>query len=329
MTELITEILIYLGAAALLGLIIGYAIWGWRRRAQLAAARAEGAAAARTSVDGSGALREQLIQSEHERERLEREVSTLRHRIEAQQTSDGPRPVPASRLPEDSSAPEIAELKRELERSELDCERLGRECGLLRERLDQVQAELTACTNERERLTDANAELSGKLRGIETSRVSVFAPPLDLELESPSALKPEPQEQAEPSVASGPIEEPEPERGEIDEPVSSEADELQQSTESDEPGAPVSAPATLLAERPDEVDNLKRIKGIGPKMERILNDKGVYLFQQLANFSSSDVAWVNEAIDAFPGRIERDNWVAQAQSLYREKYGRAHDAAEG
>jgi predicted flap endonuclease-1-like 5' DNA nuclease len=94
------------------------------------------------------------------------------------------------------------------------------------------------------------------------------------------------------------------------------------------PANTVPAPSSLLTERPDEVDDLKRIKGVGPKMEGILNDKGVYLFRQVANFSAEDVAWVNEAIEAFPGRIERDNWVGQAQDLYREKYGRPHDAGD-
>ncbi len=87
--------------------------------------------------------------------------------------------------------------------------------------------------------------------------------------------------------------------------------------------APV--PASLLSERPDEVDNLKEIKGVGIVMEGVLNDKGVYLFHQIANFSEADIAWVNEAIEAFPGRIERDNWVGQAKGLYRSKYGKAHD----
>lgn len=81
------------------------------------------------------------------------------------------------------------------------------------------------------------------------------------------------------------------------------------------------APASLLSERPEFVDDLKEIKGIGPRMEGVLNAKGVYLFQQLAEFTPQDVAWVSAAIDAFPGRIERDRWVEQAQYLHRMKYG--------
>lgn len=88
---------------------------------------------------------------------------------------------------------------------------------------------------------------------------------------------------------------------------------------------PAQAPASLLSERPEKVDNLKEIKGVGVVMEGVLNDKGVYLFHQIANFSDADIAWVNEAIEAFPGRIVRDNWVGQAKGLYRSKYGKSHD----
>jgi len=70
----------------------------------------------------------------------------------------------------------------------------------------------------------------------------------------------------------------------------------------------------FLAERPDRVDNLKRIKGVGPVLEKTLNKLGVYQFSQIAAFSSDNVKWVNNYL-AFPGRIERENWVDQAKDL--------------
>lgn len=85
-------------------------------------------------------------------------------------------------------------------------------------------------------------------------------------------------------------------------------------------------PAALYEHRPDTVDDLKEIKGIGPVMERILNEKGCYHFKQLASFSKRDIEWISAAIDSFPDRIERDDWVGQAGSLYREKYGRSQAA---
>ncbi len=61
-------------------------------------------------------------------------------------------------------------------------------------------------------------------------------------------------------------------------------------------------------------DNLKEIKGVGPKLETTLNDLGVYTFAQIAGWGTSDIAWVDERL-TFKGRIERDGWVEQAKTL--------------
>ncbi len=76
-----------------------------------------------------------------------------------------------------------------------------------------------------------------------------------------------------------------------------------------------------LFSAPDGKDDLKLIKGIGPVMERTLNELGVTTFKQLANFSQNDIDQVSAAIDAFPGRIERDDWVGKAREHHRVKYG--------
>ena len=64
-----------------------------------------------------------------------------------------------------------------------------------------------------------------------------------------------------------------------------------------------------------EPDDLKKIKGIGPKFEGDLNAKGVYYFRQIAAWTPKDVKMIDEIIDSFPGRIERDEWVKQAAEL--------------
>ena len=61
-------------------------------------------------------------------------------------------------------------------------------------------------------------------------------------------------------------------------------------------------------------DDLKLIKGIGPKNEGILNDIGVHHFGQIAAWSAVNARWVGDHM-AFPGRIEREHWVAQAKLL--------------
>lgn len=62
-------------------------------------------------------------------------------------------------------------------------------------------------------------------------------------------------------------------------------------------------------------DDLKLISGVGPKLEKMLNKTGVYYFRQIANWKAADVKMVNDKLGAFPGRIERDEWVRQAKGL--------------
>lgn len=68
-----------------------------------------------------------------------------------------------------------------------------------------------------------------------------------------------------------------------------------------------------------DADDLKDIVGIGPFLERKLNTVGIYTFRQIANFTKQDIDKVNEIIEFFPGRIERDNWVGQANELNKKK----------
>ena len=61
-------------------------------------------------------------------------------------------------------------------------------------------------------------------------------------------------------------------------------------------------------------DDLKLIRGIGPKNEMILNELGVYRFCQIGQWSAENAVWVGHHI-AFPGRIERERWIDQAKLL--------------
>jgi predicted flap endonuclease-1-like 5' DNA nuclease len=70
-----------------------------------------------------------------------------------------------------------------------------------------------------------------------------------------------------------------------------------------------------------EADDLKDIIGIGPFLERKLHSLGIYTFRQVSNFTKEDINKVNEIIEFFPGRIERDNWVEQSKAFHERKYG--------
>ena len=79
------------------------------------------------------------------------------------------------------------------------------------------------------------------------------------------------------------------------------------------PAAP--GPARLSAPRDGQADDLKQIKGVGPKLENLLNRLGFWHFDQIASWSDAEIAWVDENLETFKGRVTRDDWVAQAKVL--------------
>ncbi len=74
-------------------------------------------------------------------------------------------------------------------------------------------------------------------------------------------------------------------------------------------------PGTLAVPRAGGADDLKRIDGIGPKLEKLLNSLGFFHFDQIASWTEADIAWVDENLATFRGRVVRDGWVAQAKAL--------------
>ncbi len=82
-----------------------------------------------------------------------------------------------------------------------------------------------------------------------------------------------------------------------------------------------SRPAALAAALEGGPDDLKRIKGIGPKLEKLLHSLGFFHFHQLASWTDAEVAWVDENLEGFKGRVSRDGWVAQARELAAEAKG--------
>ena len=82
--------------------------------------------------------------------------------------------------------------------------------------------------------------------------------------------------------------------------------------------AAASAPAKpkgLTAARGGKADDLKLIKGVGPKLEALCNKLGFYHFDQIANWTAAEIAWVDENLEGFKGRVTRDEWVVQARDL--------------
>lgn len=82
-----------------------------------------------------------------------------------------------------------------------------------------------------------------------------------------------------------------------------------------------SAPPKLSIEQLDgpngEADDLKKISGVGPKLEQTLNNYGIYHYAQVAKLNKDDLVALDEALN-FKGRIERDDWIGQAKGFMEE-----------
>jgi predicted flap endonuclease-1-like 5' DNA nuclease len=83
--------------------------------------------------------------------------------------------------------------------------------------------------------------------------------------------------------------------------------------------SPGTKPVTLAAPREGGADDLKLISGIGPKLEKLCNELGFWHFDQIANWTPEELAWVDHNLEGFKGRIQRDNWIEQARALAAAK----------
>lgn len=100
---------------------------------------------------------------------------------------------------------------------------------------------------------------------------------------------------------------------------STETPETQQSTTEEistsEPTSSTGGSKPAAMEKPSgEADDLKKISGVGPKIEQILNELGIFHYSQVAEFTDDNIEWVDEKLQ-FKGRIQRDDWVGQAKKL--------------
>ena len=78
---------------------------------------------------------------------------------------------------------------------------------------------------------------------------------------------------------------------------------------------PESKPALLAAARGGKGDDLELIWGVGPKLATMLNEMGVWHYDQIASWTAEELAWVDARLTGFKGRAVRDDWTSQAKKL--------------
>jgi len=335
MIYLSMEMLLYLLCATLLGVMLGWLIWGVRSKLRVAEARAQSdrlrqvmnrtieadrAEMAKTieaERSAAQALRDEakrLVEAEREASRLA--ALEMQNAIDAEKAASAEARARVLQALEDEkmavqeAQAEVLRARTEMDQA-LEAER-AKISDIRAEATRRIEAERVAASRARAETGRVRAELraalddarraaartEAELARLTDARTPATAP-ADTILAGAATAVP----QAAETIATPP---PSPDV---------------------EPRSAASAtrPACLYDHRPASVDDLTAITGIGPVIERALNRQGCYHFKQLAGFSAADIEWLTETIDAFPGRIERDRWVEQARRLHVEKYGHDDD----
>ena len=78
---------------------------------------------------------------------------------------------------------------------------------------------------------------------------------------------------------------------------------------------PDGSPELLKKPRGGKGDDLKLIWGVGPALEKMLQKMGIWHFHQIANWTPTELRWVDNRLEGFKGRAKRDEWVKQARKL--------------
>ncbi len=141
----------------------------------------------------------------------------------------------------------------------------------------------------------------------------------DGEAETPPAAaeKPAPDTAAEePVKADNKAEAPKPKKDEKPSAKTADGDKKDAKKDAEPAAAPKkSATAFEGLKKPDgEADDLKALTGVGPVLEKSLNDFGIYHYRQIGALKKAEIAEIDEALN-LKGRIERDDWVKQAKEL--------------
>ncbi|MGL4281185.1 MAG: NADH-quinone oxidoreductase subunit E [Albidovulum sp.] len=142
-------------------------------------------------------------------------------------------------------------------------------------------------------------DLGDSIKRIDGTEVPLLTPWLGVKVKAPAAAKP-----AKPAAKPAAKAEAKP--------AATPAKKAEAPKAADIPAAP-KKPRALKAPRKGGADDLKLIKGVGPKLEELLHSLGFFHFDQIAAWTEAELAWVDDNLEGFKGRASRDEWVAQAR----------------
>lgn len=242
--------------------------------------------------------------------------------------------TPVSRVPPPPrrGARSISEDERRLAAAQDQARFTAIQLAASRTEVQQLQARLKRANEVIRRKTELLRQAELRLGASRSPSVRPSAPPRSSPQASLVALTPSAPDSAQPSRAAEPQSEAaEPRAQELErslkqaqleserraeriEALLEEVRELRQRLGSLLP-EPATAPVLLDAPTQGAPDDLKRLRGVGPKVQRLLNQLGVYYFWQIAAWKPEHVRYVERHLLQLRGRIERDEWCQQAAAL--------------
>jgi predicted flap endonuclease-1-like 5' DNA nuclease len=172
----------------------------------------------------------------------------------------------------------------------------GVEAALADER-DRLRTELAAARGNQDQLEDSLVQL----RGVAETRASRVRQLEEAEASSRERIAQLEQELSEASAAG-------------DRPGSSERMAIGPAASPPAAEPVQGTPPPALPSPEGAPDDLQKISGIGPSIEKTLHQLGIYHFRQIAQFTPDNVAWIDQRL-RFRGRIEREDWIGQARRL--------------
>lgn len=134
---------------------------------------------------------------------------------------------------------------------------------------------------------------------------------------TPAATAPTPAPAPTPTPAPAPAPAPAVAKEVVEEPAPAEKPApVEEPVAAEKPAETTDGKPTFLsAAREGGPDDLKQIKGVGPKLEKTLHGMGIFHFDQISTWGPAEQAWMDDNLAGFKGRATRDNWVEQAKTL--------------
>jgi NADH-quinone oxidoreductase subunit E len=171
------------------------------------------------------------------------------------------------------------------------------------------QQRILAQRKAAEEAAAAKAAAEAEAKKAEATPAATAAKPAT---ETAAAGRPKP---SEPSQPSGAAQDTPAADGKVGKEAKAESAKPAANAPAQAASVPESKPALLAAARGGTGDDLELIWGVGPKLATMLNEMGVWHYDQIASWTAEELAWVDARLTGFKGRAVRDDWTSQAKKL--------------